>query len=226
MNEADTRAELIDPKLRASGWGIVEGTKIFRNHKITDGRIQPGGRRENPLEADYILTYKGYKLAVVEAKRVGLSEGEGVAQAKNYADMLQLDTCFSSNGKEIYQMCMKTGKEGLITNFPTPEELWNKTFPSQNLWRDAFADVPFENKGGTRKARYYQEIAVNNVMKAIGEGKQRILLTLATGTGKTFIAFQIAWKLFQTRWNLKRDGSRIMKETGGVFWSISHRLYN
>ncbi|MCM1567319.1 MAG: DEAD/DEAH box helicase family protein, partial [Dehalobacter sp.] len=89
-----------------------------------------------------------------------------------------------------------------------PDELWNKTFAIQDHWRDNFSRVPFENLGGTKNIRYYQEIAVNNTMAAIAEEKQRILLTLATGTGKTFIAFQIAWKLFHTRWNLKRDGRR------------------
>jgi type I restriction enzyme R subunit len=131
-----------------------------------------------------------------------------VAQAKNYAEKLKLDTTFASNGKEIYQICMKTGGEGLVAGFPAPDELWNKTFATQNRWRDKFNQVPFEDVGGTKSVRYYQEIAVNNTMAAIAEDKQRILLTMATGTGKTFIVFQIAWKLFQTRWNLKRDGSR------------------
>jgi type I restriction enzyme R subunit len=103
---------------------------------------------------------------------------------------------------------MKTGAEGLVSNYPTPEELWNKTFAVQNEWRENFYAVPFEDVGGTKGARYYQEIAVNNTLEAVANNTDRILLTLATGTGKTFIAFQIAWKLFQTRWNLKRDGSR------------------
>jgi len=208
MNEDETRAELIDPALKASGWGAVEGSKVYRNHPITDGKIQAGGGRGKILRADYVLAYKGRKLAVIEAKSDDLAVGEGVAQAKNYAAKLQLDTTFASNGKEIYQICMKTGKEGLIAAFPTPEALWNKTFAMQNAWRDKFNQVPFEYVGGIKDERYYQEIAVNNTMNAIAVGKQRILLTLATGTGKTFIAFQIAWKLFQTRWNLKRDGGR------------------
>ena len=103
---------------------------------------------------------------------------------------------------------MKAGKEELVAAFPSPNDLWKKTFAAQNQWRDKFNQVPFEDVGGSKHARYYQEIAVNNTMNAIAENKQRILLTMATGTGKTFIAFQIAWKLYQTRWNLKRDGSR------------------
>jgi len=208
MNEAETRAEYIDPKLKASGWGEGEGTKILREYNITAGKIQVGGRRAKPLIADYVLVYRGIKLAVVEAKSDELEVGEGVAQAKNYAQKLHIETTYSSNGKDIYQICMKTGKEGLIASFPTPQELWNKTFTSQNEWRDKFSQVPFEDMGKTKAARYYQEIAVNKTMAAIADNKERILLTMATGTGKTFIAFQIAWKLFQTRWNLKRDGSR------------------
>ena len=208
MNEAETRAELIDPQLKQSGWGVVDGSKILREYHITAGKIQTGGGRAKPLIADYVLMYKGLKLAIVEAKSEKLEVGEGVAQAKHYAEKMQLETTFASNGKALYQICMKTGAEGLIATFPTPVELWNKTFSTQNEWRDKFSEIPFELMGGARDARYYQEIAVNRTMKAIAEDKQRILLTLATGTGKTFIAFQIAWKLFQTRWNLKRDGSR------------------
>lgn len=220
MNEAETRAELIDPKLKACGWGIIEGSKVLREYNITDGKIQTGGGRSKKIIADYILVYKGIKLAVVEAKSDNLTVREGVAQAKQYADKLKLETTYATNGKEIYSICMKTGAEGLVSNYLTPEELWNKTYPinedakvsisenSINEWRLKFADVPFEDKSGSWQLRYYQEIAVRNTIEAIANGKERILLTLATGTGKTAIAFQIAWKLFQTRWNLKRDGSR------------------
>lgn len=210
MNEAETRAELIDPKLKACGWGVVEGSKILRerNAQITAGKIQTGGGRTRPMVADYILVYKGIKLAVIEAKSDELVVGEGVAQAKLYAEKLNVETTYATNGKEIYSICLKTGKEGLVEHYLTPDELWIKTFPEENTWRDRFNAVPFEDVGGTKGARYYQEIAVNNTLEAVAEDKDRILLTLATGTGKTFISFQIAWKLFQTRWNLKRDGAR------------------
>jgi type I restriction enzyme, R subunit len=220
MNEAETRAELIDPKLKECGWGVVEGSKILREYNITVGKIQTGGVRAKKLTADYVLVYKGIKLAVIEAKSDDLEVGEGVAQAKQYAEKLELETTYSSNGKEIYSICMKTGVEGLVTEYLTPEQLWNKTYPVGeqteavvlykpiNEWRLKFADVPYEDKSGTWQLRYYQEIAVRNTIEAISNNKQRILLTLATGTGKTAIAFQIAWKLFQTRWNLQRDGSR------------------
>lgn len=221
MNESETRAELIDPKLKACGWGVVEGSKILREYHITAGKIQSGGGRGKKEIADYILVYKGIKLAVVEAKSVDLEVGEGVMQAKKYAEKLKLDTTYSSNGKSIYQICMKTGKEGLVDNFLSPVELWEKTYtgsgntaltkyqPKQE-WFLKFADIPFEDKSGSWQLRYYQEIAVQKTIESIAQGKDRILLTLATGTGKTAIAFQIAWKLFQTRWNLS---SRSMNGT-------------
>ena len=205
MNESQTRAELIDPKLKEAGWGVVENSKILREVPITKGKLQTGRGRAKPLFADYILVYKGRKLAAMEAKSDECEVGEGVGQAKDYALKLQLDTAFSSNGKEIYQICMDTGKEGIIKKFPTPQELWNKTFTIQNEWKDAFNQIP---KGGIYTPYFFQEIATNKALDAIAEKKNRLLLTLATGTGKTTIAFQIAWKLFQSRWNLSRDGKR------------------
>ncbi|MDA3911051.1 MAG: DEAD/DEAH box helicase family protein [Bacteroidales bacterium] len=211
MNEAETRAELIDPKLKACGWGVVEGSKVLREYRITEGKIQSGGGRGRKIIADYILVHKGIKLAVVEAKSDKLEVGEGVMQAKQYAEKLQLETTYSTNGKAIYQICMKSGEEALVTDFLSPEELWNKTFPltgsgqsAEMEWREKFADVPFEDKSGTWQLRYYQEIAVKNALEALASGSERILLTLATGTGKTAIAFQIAWKLFQTRWTVRQ----------------------
>ncbi len=158
MNESETRAELIDPKLKQNGWGIVENSKILRERnvyknadgvKITEGKIQVGGKRKKPLIADYILVYKGIKLAVVEAKSKELAVGEGVAQAKLYAEKLNLDYTYSTNGKEIYQICMKTGEEKLVDNYLTPDELWNVVYTDQNNWRDKFASIPFEDKSGT-----------------------------------------------------------------------------
>jgi type I restriction enzyme R subunit len=224
MNEAETRAELIDPKLKACGWGVVNGSKVLREYHITQGKIQTGGGRGKKEIADYVLVYKGIKLAIVEAKSDEQEVSEGVMQAKKYAQKLQLETTYSTNGKAIYQICMKSGEEGLVTDFLSPEELWKKTYPVASTssateeertalelverWREQFANVPFEDKSGSWQLRYYQEIAVQRTLEAIAQNKDRILLTLATGTGKTAIAFQIAWKLFQTRWNLKRDGSR------------------
>ena len=208
MNEAETRAELIDPQLRASGWGVVEGSKILRERHITKGKIQAGGRAK-PLIADYILVYQNRQVAVIEAKSDQHPVGEGVGQAKNYAQKLNLNFAYAANGKEIYEIDMQGG-EGTVPKFPTPAELWQKAFAAtpRNDWNNAFDRIPYEDVGGSKASRYYQEIAVNNVMAAIAENKNRILLTLATGTGKTFIAFQIVWKLFHSRWNLKRDAAR------------------
>lgn len=208
MNETETRAEHIDPALKAAGWGVVDGSRILREYQITPGRIEGLGRRGKPSIADYVLVYRNTKLAVVEAKAWDKPLTEGVGQAKDYAGKMAIRFAYSTNGQGVYQIDMRTGKEGAITKYPSPEELWNDTFAEANAWRDRFADVPYEDKGGTHLGRYYQDIAVERVMEAIAAKKQRILLTLATGTGKTFIAFQIAWKLFHSRWNLNRDTSR------------------
>jgi len=233
MNEAETRAELIDPQLSQAGWGKVEGSKILRERnvcKITDGRIQVGGKRAKPLIADYILVYKGIKLAVVEAKSNELEVGEGVAQAKLYAQKLNLETTYSANGKEIYQICIKTGAESLVNQFLSPQELWNKTYPQGTVteqaeqWRDKFSSIPFEDKSGTWQPRYYQEIAVRNTLEAVAQGKDRILLTLATGTGKTAIAFQIAWKLFYTRWNLSAKTSEYKKRRPRILFLADRNI--
>lgn len=208
MNEADTRAELIEPRLRASGWGVVEGSRVLREFRITAGKIQAGGIRANAVKADYVLEFKNRKLASIEAKSDESGVAEGVMQAKLYSYKLELNYAYSSNGREIYQIEMGSGNEGIVPSFPTPDELWGRCFGDVTEWQRKFDAVPFEDVGGTKQARYYQEIAVNNTMEAIAGNRQRILLTLATGTGKTFIAFQIAWKLFQSRWNLKRDGAR------------------
>ena len=208
MNESETRAELIDPALKATGWGEVEASRIAREYGITAGRLEGNGRRSQPDKADYILVYRGQQLAVIEAKRADLPAAEGVAQAKKYAEKLQIRFTYATNGHTIYQIDMETGQEGEIAAFPTPQELWARTFEKEDAWRDRFADVPYEDKGGTWKARYYQDIAVRRVLEAIAADKKRILLTLATGTGKTFIAFQLAWKLFQSRWNLSGEPTR------------------
>jgi type I restriction enzyme R subunit len=208
MNEADTRAELIDPKLKQAGWGDVAESRVQREYNINAGEIRAGGIRASQMKADYVLVYKNRKLAVVEAKSDELEVGEGVAQAKQYATKLELDYTYATNGKSIYEICLTNGVEQLVDSFPTPAELWNKTFGDSNEWQSKFNAVPFEDVNGTKQARYYQEIAVNRVMEAVANNKQRILLTLATGTGKTFVAFQVAWKLFQSRWNLRKDAKR------------------
>src|SRR3989344_4881726 len=205
MNEAETRAEYIDPKLKESGWGEVEGAKVLREFRITEGRIQIGGTRTKPEIADYVLVYKNQKLAVIEAKQESSLATEGAAQAKEYAKKLKIEHTYATNGKKIYQISMKSGKEEYVDAFTTPDELWKKVFSDQNEWKEKFASIPLEGELGKR---YYQESAINNALNAIAEDKKRVLLTLATGTGKTAIAFQIIWKLYQTRWTLQHDGNR------------------
>lgn len=203
MNEAETRAEHIDPALRAAGWGVLEGSKILREYPITLGRLEGvGGRRGKGLCADYVLVYHNRKLAVVEAKAWDEELTRGVGQAKNYAGKMELRFAYSTNGRGLYGIDMKTGAEGECP-YPSPDELWAKTFETPNAWRDRFAAVPFPDKGGTWPIRFYQEIAVNRVVERIAAGNDRALLTLATGTGKTSIAFHICWKLYEARWNLQ-----------------------
>jgi len=208
MNEAETRAEHIDPALKAAGWGVVVGSRIRREYIIAPGRLEGQGRRGKPLCADYVLEYRNTKLAVIEAKAWEVELTEGVGQAKNYAGKLAVRFTYASNGQGIYAVDMQTGKEGEIPKFPSPDELWSATFAEASAWRDRFAAVPYEDKGGSHPSRYYQDIAIERVLEGIADNRQRILLTLATGTGKTFIAFQIAWKLFHARWNLSREPAR------------------
>ena len=210
MNEADTRAELIDKQLVAAGWitSADTGVRVRREFNINDGEIRASGIRTGRLIADYILEYKNIKLAVVEAKSDELDVSEGVAQAKLYAQKLLLHASYAANGKEIYEIDFKGNSEGKVTKFPSPQELWERIHGKPNEWQERFNAVPFEDNNGTKQPRYYQELAVNRAVEAIASDKDRVLLTLATGTGKTFISFQIAWKLFKSRWTKQKDGKR------------------
>ena len=209
MNEAETRAEHIDPALKAAGWGVVDGSRV-RRELIAPGRLQGMGQRTKADIADYVLIYRNTKLAVIEAKARDKAHTEGLGQAKKYAAKLAVRFTYSTNGQAIYGVDMTSGAEGDVASYPSPDELWTMTFadvdansdPATATWRERFAAIPFEDKGGAWQGRYYQDIAVSRVLEAIAAGRDRILLTLATGTGKTFIAFQLAWKLFQSRWNL------------------------
>jgi type I restriction enzyme R subunit len=210
MNEADTRAELIDKQLEASGWitSAETGVRVRREFNINDGEIRASGIRTGRLIADYILEYKNIKLAVVEAKSNEIDVSEGVMQAKLYAHKLRLHSGYAANGKEIYEIDFKGNSEGKVAAFPSPQELWERIHGETNEWQERFNAVPFEDNGGTKQPRYYQELAVNRAVEAIANDKDRVLLTLATGTGKTFISFQIAWKLFKSRWTKQKDGKR------------------
>nr|WP_108683298.1 type I restriction endonuclease subunit R [Methyloceanibacter sp. wino2] len=205
--EADTRAERIDPVLAAAGWG-KNGSRV-RREVICPGRIQSGGTRGKGLSADYVLIHKDQKLAVLEAKRAGVSHRNGVGQAKDYATRLGSRYAYASNGLNWYQIDMASGAEGdMDLPFPTPNELWDRTFADHNDWRERFGAVDFETDGGKWELRYYQHKAITAALEAVAKGDHRILLTLATGTGKTSIAFQIAWKLFQSKWNLSGEPVR------------------
>ncbi len=213
MDESTTRRKKIDPALYAVGWEQVPESQILneqRAYLIAPGRVEKLKAR-NPKKVDYVLEYKGIKLAVVEAKSDETDVSVGVPQAKQYAEMLQIRYAYSTNGDEIYFIDMGVkdahgnytvpSTEKLIDKFPSPQELWQMTFPIANVWRDRFNLEPY-NRGGNREPRYYQVNAINNVLSAVANGRNRILLTMATGTGKTYTAFQICWKLFQTKWNL------------------------
>jgi len=218
MNEAQTEFDLIDPALKKAGWGEVEGSRVRKQFPISQGRLLGShNRRAQPLKADYVLQYKNRNLAVIEAKARDEYYTSGVAQAKDYAEKLDARFTYSTNGLRIYGIDMEEGKEGDVESFPGPEELWARTYPppvnvigqDKATWREKLFAIPYETISGTMPPRYYQVNAVTRTLEAIADGKERILLTLATGTGKTAIAFQIAWKLFAARWNLRRDGLRL-----------------
>ena len=209
MNEAETRAEHIDPALKAAGWGVVEGSRIRREYPITPGRIEGQGRRGKPLIADYVLDYRNTKLAVVEAKAWDEELTEGVAQAKNYAGKLAIRFTYSTNGQGIYGIDMETGKEGERPRYPTPDELWNMTFAEANAWRDRFAAVPFEDKGGTWQIRYYQEIAVERVLEAIAAGKSSASCSRSPpARARPSSRFRSRGSCFNSRWNLSARARR------------------
>jgi type I restriction enzyme R subunit len=216
MNEAQTKHDLIEPALREAGWGIVEGSRLRLEFPITKGRLIGQNRRATPLFADYVLEYKNRRIGVVEAKKRDLYYTDGVGQAKDYAERLNIRYTYATNGLQIYGMDMDEVTEGEVSKYPSPDELWEMTYPTPKEdykveianWKERLFAIPFEDRAGTWQPRYYQQNAIAKALEAISEKKDRLLLTLATGTGKTAIAFQIAWKLFHAKWNLQRDGSR------------------
>lgn len=207
MNEATTRRELINPKLKDSKWGRNEtiGSEIVDEYQFTDGRIIGGGQRGIQKKADYVLAYKNQKLAIVEAKAEGREITDGLEQVKDYAEVLNIRFVYSTNGHGIYFFDMKTGRGQMVEKYHTPDDLFAMTFDDVNHQQYQSLIEPYEII--KHRPRYYQENAINAAVRAISGGEDRVLLTLATGTGKTAIAFQIAWKLFQARWN-RRDNER------------------
>ena len=204
ITEADTCRKYVLPKLYTAGWN---DDQISEQKSFTDGRIVPVGekaRRRYPKRADYLLRYtRDLTIAVVEAKATYKLPGDGLQQAKEYAQMLGLNFAYSTNGHGIIEFDFIVGKEQQISAFPTPEELWRRLRAGAGLDDDQIASqalTPSDTSIG-KGHRYYQEIAINRTVQAILKGDKRVLLTMATGTGKTVVAFQICWKLWSMRWN-------------------------
>ena len=204
--EADTCRKLVVPKLLAAGWDD-EPRSIAEQRTITDGRIIPAGKgfmRKPPKRVDYLLRYtRDFPLAVVEAKAGSKSAADGLQQAKAYAEMLGLKFAYATNGHEIIEFDYLTGIERACSDYPTPAQLWERYRTGSGLASQKLADqllTPFNHTVG-KGERYYQQIAVNRTVEAILKGQKRLLLTMATGTGKTAVAFQICWKLWTGRWN-------------------------
>jgi type I restriction enzyme, R subunit len=209
MNEADTCRTLVRPKLEAAGW---DGDKHFYSEQtaFTDGRIiVPGGRpkRLKKKFSDFLLRYtRDITLGVVEAKSDKRPAGDGLQQAKDYAEILGLKFAYATNGRDIIEYDFFTCQEQLLDRFPTPDELWARYQIGQGLTQ-AVADallVPFFHQPG-KEPRYYQKIAIERGVEAITGGRKRALLTMATGTGKTVVAFQVCWKLWSAGWNARGE---------------------
>jgi type I restriction enzyme R subunit len=203
--EADTCRQYVVPKLQAAGWD-TEPHSIAEQRSFTDGRIIVAGTkaiRQPKKKADYLLRYMpDFMIAVVEAKAEYKLPSQGLQQAKEYAQVLGLKFAYSTNGKGIVEFDFLTGKESEIEQFPTPVDLWNRISLKEGLTEEQGQRLltPSNDHAGKRP-RYYQEIAINRAVQAILQGKPRNLLTLATGTGKTTISFQICWKLWSSGWN-------------------------
>lgn len=202
--EADTRANYIDPALAASGWN---SDQIAREYYFTDGRKLAAGQRGSRCFVDYLLHSKNQHLAIIEAKKQAAHPTKGLQQAIDYAKKLAVRFIYSTNGEQIYEFDLENSIGDFVDNYPTPEELLSRYTGNTTDFGRQLRNIPFYLEAGMHP-RYYQELAVHAATDAIGAGKPRILLTLATGTGKTFIAFQIAHKLFQARWNRQEAGAR------------------
>ena len=204
-NEADTCRKYVVPKLQAAGWDD-EPHRLSEQVTFTDGRIYVfgnKGKRKRGKRADYILRFRpDFTIAVVEAKPDYKTPDEGLQQAKDYAEVLGLKFAYSTNGHGIVEFDFVTGKESELTEFPTPDQLWarlNREDTFSGIDREKLL-APYYHLSG-KTPRYYQEIAINKVIQSVLQGKRRMLLTMATGTGKTVVAFQICWKLWSSKWN-------------------------
>lgn len=203
LSEFDTRAKFIDEQIKKSLWNE---SNILREYTFTDGRKLLGNKRWKRKSADYILSYKWVKLAIIEAKKYNKSPTDWLEQVKEYAKILYIRFVYATNWKDIYEFDMLSGKGDFIVAYPTPDELFEKTFEKNNILKEKLLASPLYLS--ERKPRYYQEIAIRKTLEAIAENAKRILLTLATGTGKTVIAFQLCYKLFEARFSLEGIGKR------------------
>lgn len=208
-SEADTCRKFVLPKLYAGGW---TDDQISEQRTITAGRLilvegATTPPRKRGKRADYLLYYRrGYPIAVVEAKASFKKPGDGLQQAKEYAEMLGVKFAFSTNGKGIIEHDYLTGKERETEAFPSADELWRRIQQAEGLdgaVGESLLTPPHHIPG--KVPRYYQEVAINRAVQSVLKGKRRALLTMATGTGKTFVAFQIIWKLWNARWNKTGD---------------------
>ncbi len=227
-NEADTRAKLIDPKIKLSGWGegLIEREHYFvKGQTVTSGRIYLVGdesRRRQPRRVDYLLRYHGQMIAVLEAKDETKTIDAGLEQAKSYAKMLDVPFGYSSNGHGFVEFDFFSNQSRELSSFPTPEDLWQRW---EQYRRQTTAQFPSNGVAETRgfyaiklqqinpllypfcsasicgkEPRYFQEVAIRRVIERMMAAQKRILLTMATGAGKTFTAFQIVWKLKKSGW--------------------------
>ena len=205
MTEADTSREFVTPKLVLAGWSSSPHS-IGEQRIFTNGRIIVSGgkvRRGNQKRADYLLYYRrDLPIAVVEAKNIAFPAETGVQQAREYAETLGLKFAYATNGHRIIEIDYTTGTEQYIDHYPSPADLWRRLTSSASIPEAVSNHLlePFNLVSG-KIPRYYQVIAINRVMEAILLGHKRILATLATGTGKTCVAFQLCWKLWNSRWN-------------------------
>src|SRR6266576_1059626 len=204
LTEADTCRRYVLPKLYAAGW---TDDQISEQKSFTDGRIVVAGSRVKRLpqkRLDYLLRYRrDFPIAVVEAKTLYAKPGDGLQQAKEYAQILGLKFAYATNGHGIVEHDFLTGQDNDLEVFPSAENLWSRLSTSEGIIDEKMSErvlAPYYHLSG-KSPRYYQEIAINRTVQAILQGKRRILLTLATGTGKTVIAFQISYKLWSSRWN-------------------------
>lgn len=213
LSEDDVCAKFITPALHSAGW--EEETQIRRQVGFTRGRIIVRGRlvaRGKPRRADIVLYHQHIPLALIEAKRLDVGADHGLQQALDYASALDVPFVFSSNGSG-FVFHDRTGLAAQLETrlgmdeFPRPEALWARYRQWKGLTSEQEAIVlePYHDEGGGKEPRYYQRNAINTAVEAIARGRNRVLLVMATGTGKTYTAFQIIWRLWRSRWRAGRQ---------------------